>query len=428
MPETSAPGKPLLVAIDMGYGHLRAAAALADVLGVPILELDRPPLAGRAEQAVWAQVRIGYEAVSRASQLPGSGWAFRSLLDGVTAIPPLHPARDLSAPNAAVRLLDWLRGKGLGAGMCARLRESGAPLLTTFYSSAVIAASAGLPGVHCVVTDADIHRIWVPRDPERAVVTYFAPSQRVVRRLRSYGVPAERIELTGFPLPGELLGGPDLPVARSNLAARLVRLDPSGIFRASLRADIVRALGSLPASEAGRAPLITFAVGGAGAQGVLARSFLPGLAPAVRAGRLRLALVAGVRADVAEIFRSALREAELEEGQGVDIVADPSVRGYLARMNRTLADTDVLWTKPSEMTFFAALGLPLVFAPPVGAHELQNRRWAANVGAGLCQGDPRYAGQWLEEWLADGTLAGAAWAGFTRLPNRGLYRIASRFA
>ena len=36
----------------------------------------------------------------------------------------------------------------------------------------------------------------------------------------------------------------------------------------------------------------------------------------------------------------------------------------------------MLWTKPSEMTFYAALGIPLILAPPLGAHERYNRRWA----------------------------------------------------
>jgi hypothetical protein len=64
----------------------------------------------------------------------------------------------------------------------------------------------------------------------------------------------------------------------------------------------------------------------------------------------------------------------------------------------------------------------------VGVHERYNRRWLVQNGAGLKQGDPRYAGDWLAEWLADGTLAGAAWSGFMRLPKFGLYRILEALA
>ena len=93
-----------------------------------------------------------------------------------------------------------------------------------------------------------------------------------------------------------------------------------------------------------------------------------------------------------------------------------------------LAETDLLWTKPSELTFFAALGLPLIVAPPVGVHEACNRRWAEEWGAALPQGDPAHAAEWLDDWLEDGVLAAAAWAGFQHLPNRGLYRIVEEMA
>ena len=42
---------------------------------------------------------------------------------------------------------------------------------------------------------------------------------------------------------------------------------------------------------------------------------------------------------------------------------------------------------------------------------------------GLEPRDLRFAGDWIIEWLNDGTLASAAWTGFLRLPKLGLYRI-----
>ena len=75
------------------------------------------------------------------------------------------------------------------------------------------------------------------------------------------------------------------------------------------------------------------------------------------------------------------------------------------------------------MTFFAALGLPFISAPPVGVHEQWNLRWAADRGAALPQHDPASAGEWLLEWLEDGVLAGAAEAGL-KLPSKGVYEIA----
>jgi hypothetical protein len=308
------------------------------------------------------------------------------------------------------------------------LRATGKPLLTTFFAPAIIADLAGLDEIHCVVTDSDVNRIWAPLDAARTRVRYFAPSQRVVRRLQAYGVPASRIEYTGFPLPHALLGGPDLLTARRHLAARLVRLDPSKAFRSTFREEISQFLRApLPSDAEGEAPRVTFAVGGAGAQQDIAHRFLPSMAPALREGRLKLTLVAGVRPEVKERFDRWIEQADLEPGNHVDVLFEAEVNTYFERFNQLLGTTDVLWTKPSEITFFAALGLPLVFSRPVGVHEQYNRRWAIEAGAGVKQRDPRFAAEWLADHLADGTLAAAAWSGFMRLPKLGLYQILERF-
>ena len=54
----------------MGYGHMRAAHALASELGTEILQVDRPPLVAPEELRLWSASRRAYEITSRASQLP----------------------------------------------------------------------------------------------------------------------------------------------------------------------------------------------------------------------------------------------------------------------------------------------------------------------------------------------------------------------
>ncbi|MBI5534249.1 MAG: hypothetical protein HY898_16110 [Deltaproteobacteria bacterium] len=425
-PSGSPSPKPLVVAIEMGYGHLRAAWPLADALGIDVLEVDRPPLARVQEKELWKRTRQVYESICRVSQWPALGGPLRQFLDDATSIPHLHPSRDLSAPNAATRAIDLLAARvGLGKGLVETLRSTGSPLLTTFFAPALIAERQGVANVYCVVTDSDINRIWAPLNASSSRIIYLAPSTRVVRRLRAYGVPADCIRLTGFPLPGELLGGPELPILKRNLAARLMRLDPQRMFEAQYGDEIDRLIGKRPQDERGKSPLITFAVGGAGAQTEIVEQMLPSLRSALEQGRMRLALVAGVRPEVARHFEQWIREQSLAPllGGAIRILFEPDMRKYFKAFNALMAETDVLWTKPSEMTFFGALGLPLVLAPPVGAHERYNGRWAVEHGAGLYQRDPRHAGEWLVEWLADGALAGAAWAGFKALPKYGLYKV-----
>ncbi|MCU1281622.1 MAG: hypothetical protein JWM53_5168 [bacterium] len=425
------PARATIVAVEMGYGHLRPAHALADLLGVEVRQVDRPPLAGADEERTWARARHHYETLTRLSQLPLIGKPLSPLLGVLTSIPPLYPARDLSNPTWPVRLVERMAAGGLGRGLSEHLRTTGTPLLTTFFVPALIADRAGDLDVRCVVTDSDINRVWAPMHPRTTRIRYFAPSTRVVRRLVAYGVPKERITLTGFPLPHELLGGPSLPVAKANLLRRLARLDGDGIFRRHFGDEVERTIGPLPAADG--PPRVAFAVGGAGAQAELADRFLPSLAPVLRAGQLRLLLIAGVRRAVADRFERAIDAAGLasfysrEGGSAVEILHAPDVPSYLGAFNAALADTDALWTKPSELAFFAALGLGLVLSPAVGEHERLNARWAMEHGAALRQHQPEGAAHWLADWLADGTLAQAAWSGFRSLPKQGLYEIAATF-
>lgn len=415
-----------VVAIDMGYGHMRAAEPIARLLGTKVLQADLAPIGRATDERLWARVRQFHEHVSRLSQVPVLGPPMRTLLETVTSIPPLYPYRDLSGSTIGVSLLDHLIAKGLGRGLVEDLEQSGAPLVTTFYGPAMVANRARVEKIHCVVTDSDINRIWVPANPKDSRIHYCVPSLRAQRRLRAYGIDASNISYTGFPLPDELVGGTDLSVLKANLKARLVRLDPRGAFREQARHDLDQFLGPLPPADPGEPPLLTFAVGGAGAQTRIVSQFLRGFRHSITRKTIRIALVAGVRESVAEHFRDCIRQADLgaELGGAIQIVLENDWASYYTTFNRLLARTDILWTKPSELVFYAALGLPEVLAWPVGVHERYNRRWVLEAGGGLKQGDPRFASQWIQDWLQDGSLAAAAWSGFLRLPKFGSYRIA----
>ncbi len=424
MTEPAPDSAPLVVAVDMGYGHLRAALPLAEALGVPLLQADREPLARPEEKALWDRLRGAYEVTSRLSQLPVVGGPLQLLLDQATDIPSLYSRRDLSVPSRTALWLRQLARLGLGQGLIEELRARPRPLLTSFFVPAIVADLAGLESdIFCVATDTDVNRAWAPVEARETRIRYLVPTRRVAKRLVQYGVPEGRITFTGFPLPRELLGGPGLPALRRNLAGRLVRLDPRRAFRGETGGDVAAFLGPLPAEEEGRPPLLTFAVGGAGAQAELARGFLPSLRPEILEGRLRLALVAGARPAVRDVLMECVVGAQLEGAPGLELLFDADLGGYFRRFNELLARTDILWTKPSELTFFAALGLPVICAPPVGVHERRNRRWVRESGAGMKQHAPAFAAEWLADALADGQLAGAAWAGYVRLPKNGLYRI-----
>ncbi len=422
---TAASLPPTLVAaVEMGYGHLRAATALADHLGLEVAAIDRPPFADPGEARRWRRMRQAYELVSRMSQIPIAGVPFRLALDAATEIADGDGHRPVP-PGLAARRLAHLVDTGLGRALAERLDGSGETLLSTFYAPAIAADRLARSPVVCVVTDSDLHRIWVPVEPETSRIVYCVPSRRASRRLRSYGVPAQRIHFTGFPLPDELTGGRALGVLKGNLAARLARLDPGRVFFDGRRREVEATLGHPPAAERGRPPLLVFAIGGAGAQAQGAKPLLAALAPELRRGTLRLVLVAGVRSEVAALFSRAIDRLGLGDvpPSALQILHEPDFASYYRAFNALLADADLLVTKPSELVFFAALGLPLLLTRPVGRHESVNRRWVVGRRAGFDLPPTRHLVGWLQHHLADGSLAGSAWAGHCTTPRRGTFRV-----
>ena len=112
-----------------------------------------------------------------------------------------------------------------------------------------------------------------------------------------------------------------------------------------------------------------------------------------------------------------------ELGKFISILCELDKRSHFEKFNQMLKTTDILWTKPSELCFYTALGLPVIIAPPVGSHEMLNEKWLVEMGTGIQQEDPEYTDEWLFEWLEKGRLAEAAWEGFSEAPKYGTYNI-----
>ena len=141
-------------------------------------------------------------------------------------------------------------------------------MLTSFYVPAIAADVSGYDQIYCVICDADLNRVWVAKEPWDSQINYFAPCGKAAQRLKSYGVPEERIYLTGFPLDESLLGGRDLTTLKRDLAIRLRVLDPTGRFHTAMGKSVHDLLGDAADIEppSDRVLTVTYAVGGAGAQ------------------------------------------------------------------------------------------------------------------------------------------------------------------
>ncbi len=414
-----------VVTADMGFGHQRAAHPLAYLAEGGIITAGAPDATDPDEERFWKRLTGAYEFVSRAKRVPLVGATLFGAMDAMLRIPPFYPLRDLSHPSPNNYLVDHLIRQGLGRSLIERLRRLRAPMISTFYAPALIADRLYDAPVYCVICDADLNRVWVASRARESRIQYFAPCGRVMRRLRQYGVPDERIFITGFTLPRENIGGPGMLTLKADMLARLSRLDPRGRFVGVYGATVNELLGERPEPSPDARVTLTFAVGGAGAQAEIGLMLAHALKPAILDHRFRLVLVAGVNPLVERLFREAVARFGLEPelGDGVVIVREATKPAYFDRFNALMRETDILWTKPSELSFYTALGIPIVMAPPIGSQETKNQRWMTDKGCALPQYTPSLALEWLGDMLKDGVFAEKALSGFVKNRKLGVYKI-----
>ncbi len=419
-----------VVSVDMGYGHERAAFGLEDLAHGAIITANNYPGIPREEKSLWAQTRKIYETISRLRSVPLIGEPIFKVMDHFQKIPDFYPRRDLSKPNLQLHeIYRLIERQGLGRHLIEKLSRDPRPLITTFFATAFAAEAHGYPGdIYCVICDADMSRAWVSRDPKTSRIRYFAPNGRVVERLKLYGVREENIFLTGFPLPKSNIGGPTGESVKQDLLERLCHLDPNNIFFQKYAITLERELGADWCSIQSRRPLtLTFSVGGAGAQRELGLEIMMSLRKKILAQNIRLNLEAGTRKPVANLFRTYAHKIGLQRMLDRYLIIHhyPNRPTYFRSFAKTLRTTDILWTKPSELSFYTGLGLPIIISPPIGSQEVFNQQWLQTVNGGISQGDPRYTNEWLFDWISSGGLARFAWNGYIEAPTHGTYRIES---
>lgn len=415
--------KAWVVAADMGYGHQRAVYPLGDIAEDGIITVGSSETVSKAEKKLWKRLLNTYEFFSRAKGFPVIGPPLFSMLDSLMRIPSFYPLRNLSNTTFQVNLLESLIEKGLCKGMLDKISVNNLPLVTSFYAFAVAADKKGFNKIYCIICDADINRVWVAKQPWESRIEYFAPCGKAAQRLKAYGVPEERIHLTGFPLPTELLGDDNLSSLKKDLGQRLFYLDPEGKFRARHGRNVEYFLGKENCVfRNDRKLTITYAVGGAGAQKEIGENIAQSLQKKLRGGEVKLNLVAGIREEVFEYFKLVKQKID-PEGNGINIIYADSLKEYFNKFNQSLHETDILWTKPSELSFYCALGLPIIMSPVIGSQEKFNRKWLREIQAALKQEKPDYTDQWLYDILSRGTLAESAWDGFLKARKLGTFKI-----
>jgi hypothetical protein len=416
-----------VISVNMGYGHQRTAFPLKDLaIDGEIINANDYPGIPKNDKMTWEASQKFYEFISGIQNTPLVGNFLFSLYDRFQKIFSFYPKRDLERPTFGLRQIYYLLKKGWGRHLIETLRRKSPqfrsgragqeylPIITTFFVSAFMAEFFNYPGdIFCVVCDADISRTWAPLTPRESRIKYFAPTERVAERLKLYGVKEKNIFLTGYPLP---------EFSKDDFKQRLLNLDPQKKYFEKYKVLIEENLGQLP-EKADRPLTIMFTVGGAGAQKEIGMNFVKSLAVKIWSGEVKVILAAGIKENVKKYFEKNLEKLKLKNHQNAEIVFGENIESYFQKFNLALRKSDILWTKPSELSFYAALGLPIVVAPPIGYQEEFNKRWLLKSGFGLLQENPKYANQWLFDWLNQGYLAEAAMQGFIEGEKLGTFNI-----
>lgn len=421
--------KAWVISINMGYGHQRTAYPLKSFAeeGRIICANDYPGIPEK-DRKIWESSRAFYEFVSRFKKFPLFGNIAFGLFDATQKIKDFYSSKDMSRPNFTQEKTEGLFDRGWGKDLVSRLSRKKIPLVSTFYNPAFMAEHFDYPGdIFCVICDADISRSWAPPSGRKSRIKYFTPNERTGRRLRLYGVKKENIIMTGYPLPMENIGGKNMEILVEDMKNRMLNLDPSGKYKEKHSFIVKEKLGKLP--EKSDHPLtVMFAVGGAGAQKEMGIELVRRLKRIIYAGRLKIVLVAGTKKNIKEYFEKELRNGGLGEliDNGIDIVYAGTFEEYYNKFNVALRKTDILWTKPSELSFYSALGLPIIIAPTIGSQEEFNKRWLLNSGFGVEQREIEHVKEWLYDWLDAGYFADMAMEGFISGEKMGTVKIKER--
>jgi len=426
MVSKQAKGKAWIVAADMGYGHQRAAYPLKDIAYKRIINANSDKIISPSEKKIWNRSRGFYEWISKIDDLPVIGHFLFGLFDKLQNISPYYPHEPSTKPSVQVRILHRRITKGFGKSLVEYLRKERIPMFATFFVPALAANYYKLPLIYCMITDTDINRVWAPKDPSKNTIKYFVPCKHAFKRMLLYGIKANNLYLTGFPLPKENIGGIGSPITKKVLSKRIINLDPSTEFIEKYYPLLKKELGKdFNLNKKPEPVTITYVIGGAGAQKEIGVNIIKSLKSKIKLEQVNLCIVSGTHLDLKQYYLDMIEKEGLTEylDKNLSILSEITKKDYFAKFNQQLNKTDILWTKPSELSFYSGLGLPIIIAPSLGAQEKWNRNWLHEISAGIDQLNPKYFSEWLDEWLSDGRLARKAWNGYMNAPRLGTYKI-----
>jgi hypothetical protein len=423
--------KAWVVTAHMGLGHMRAAWAFKKNAKEKIIVHGNDPEYSSVEESrLLSRIRKIYYFFSRAMEFPLLGGYIFGILDKMMKFSSLYSKNSETGKTLGTWLLDILVKR---KSICGTIAEKiscdlSTPVIHTFYATAVALDKLCQNNENwLIVTDTDINRVWVAGNPEKSRIKYLVPCGRTKRRLLKYGVKEENIFLTGFPLPLENVGSMEKhEILSADIAKRIVKLDKNMGFRKMYGRSCLEILGIDSFPQTGMTVTLMYAIGGSGVQASTALKIIISLEKAIIKKDFELYISCGVNRSLYERIMTDIAATGKEHliDSGVHLIYSSDFDEYYRSFNQMLRKTDILWTKPSEMSFYCALGIPLITSEPVGYHERINRRWLREIHAAIrASGRPEDCSEWLYDLIDSGILAQTAWNGFLNAEKMGTYNI-----
>ena len=389
-------GRYIITSALMGYGHLRAAHNLSCLGGAPVARVDREPFVGGIDELIWNSAQRIHTYGSRDAE--SKNRFLYNWFDGLMRIQDHRKPPSLMG-SKFIRLLSALK---VGERFFDSLSPDYPTLLHTFYLQAMISLYRRYRGRnYLLLCDTEFHRVWVPIDPEEPNIDYMVPVPRSADRLMSYGVPSERIHVTGFPLPPVNTGAGDLATLITDLEIRRSRLGSGS---------------TVPLT-------IMFPFSGAGAYSNMLAELVKSLLDDLRDGNVRLIVSCGDNEHALKNAENLFVNYGLDECEYTEVIFDRDLFKSLDKFNVALKSVDVIITKPSEMVFYAALGIPMIFLPPIGDHEARNREYLIDNKCAVDMSSIRDFPRWLDKSRKTGQLLELAEMGYQRLSKTGGFEI-----
>ncbi|NOU18561.1 MAG: hypothetical protein HOO91_13480 [Bacteroidales bacterium] len=394
----------LLTTAEMGYGHLRALYPFFEMQGYRLVILGQTDCSKSAEKKFWKFTLKTYEVVSRIKCFPLLGWLAFGLMNNLLSIPPRNKEMKKHRKSFSFWLLERIIGMGLCKGLINEIVDNHSLVFTSFYAPVIALSKIRDVQVYCQICDSDLSRVWVADAPYNSSTHYFVPCNRATERLLSYGVGLEKIHLTGFPFPDELVGGINQEKAKRNFQKRMILLENPKIISSEF-------------------PLkIAYIVGGAGAYSDIGLKLAISLKEGIISGTIILYLVAGIKGNVASKYRR-FKEKKFPNSINIQIVESSNLSEYFHQFAELTSNIHILWTKPSELVFYSALGIPIIMTDPLGPQEEANHEWVLETNVGIDQPFKTYVNLWVIDKLRKGEFAKMARFGWEKGIRTALYKI-----